>query len=225
MLLDPLIPEAPRQLSPTAETLINFITTEPLGSLVVAIDPGDVHCGIVIGGFFPPSNFKEPMVFKAGELTPGETLHMAQVCFPKLRAVVLETFSLRDDKAKVQTGSSMATSRLIGALEYIAFVSAEGTIYTPGEPIRPLRHFLYEQSPSIKTGAVAQLRARGTTSYAKSHGLGGHVLDAELHFYYFMYERIAITERQERRTPTAKHSEFDSDLKGPTPPKPRRIRR
>lgn len=183
-------------LKPTPQflELVHLVQrTEPHGTLTVAIDPGDIHVGIAIGRCLPTTKKQsEPTVLHTVELTQAEALYFAHLCFPMLRSVVIEQFSLYADKAKSLIGSTMPTCRLIGALEYIACISVEGT-YAQPRAIRSIDDYLFEQPASVQEPTRAKLRARGTSSHAVTNKTGPHCLSAELHFYHFAYSHFAAT--------------------------------
>lgn len=222
VLFDPLLPPASqpgnteRPLPAHLKELIDFVLGEPMATLVIAIDPGDVHCGIAVGGFPPNGTLAKrvagevhsewvPVCYRTIELTQAECLFFAAHTFRHVRAVALEIFALFPDKAAVQAGSTMPTSRLIGALEYIASTAVEGAYYQ-GLAVRTLDSFLFEQQPAIKEGTIANLRARGLPSHAKTHHTGDHCFDAELHLYHFLYS--LLTPKEE--SATVRRSEWDS---------------
>lgn len=130
---------------------------------VIAVDPGDVHVGLAMtstaGGVTAWEESNEDAV-------PNMDGRVAALRRGGHRVVlVLEGFSLYDDKAKDQVGSRMLTSQMIGGMKEVARRHGASAV---------------EQGASIKKPLRAQLRARGI----KLVGHGPHAVDAELHLYY-----------------------------------------
>ncbi len=89
---------------------------------------------------------------------------------------VMEEFRLYEDKAAVQTGSTMGTCECIGVVKYL--LRRAGV-----EPVM--------QPANIQEGTAKILRAKRVVSFAKknraqmAHG-GNHAFSAELHGQYFI---------------------------------------
>lgn len=137
--------------------------------LIIAIDPGGAHVGWCEGLVHEDGTV---YIDHLQEYDPAGSLTRAEDVFPKADTVVIETFRLYPDKAKMLVGSEMETSQLIGALKYLARRSGR-------EPVM--------QPASIKVPTESLMRHRGVRHLAVSRGLGGHVKDAETHLYQFVY--------------------------------------
>lgn len=138
-------------------------------SRVIAIDPGGAHVG-----------WCEALVFDDGvvdvdhiaELTPQGATHAAERVFPNADVVVIESFRLYPDKAKMLVGSEMETSQLIGVLKYLA---------------RKHGCKLVMQPASIKVPTESLMRHRGVRHSAITQRVGGHAKDAETHLFQYLY--------------------------------------
>lgn len=137
--------------------------------LVVAIDPGGEHVGWCEGLVYQDGTV---YVDHLQEYDPAGALDRAEGVFPTADTIVIESFRLYPDKAKMLVGSEMETSQLIGALRYLARRSGR-------EPVM--------QPASIKVPTESVMRHRGVRHLAVSRGLGGHVKDAETHLFQYVY--------------------------------------
>lgn len=136
-------------------------------SAVVAIDPGDVHCGMALGIVSTSGQFQ---CVRAWEATPDECADEVAgwLLAGELQAVVVERFSLYADKAATQTGSTMPTAELVGVLKYLVRV-AGGAL-------------LAVQGADIKKSMRAQLKARGVALLPAE---ADHARDAQLHLWHW----------------------------------------
>lgn len=136
---------------------------------VVAIDPGDVHCGMAIG---------VDRVEAAWECAPWEAIQFVKdwLAGGGGEALVVEGFWLYPDKAMSQVGGQLKTVELIGVLRYLHAVGGEGVNWA-------------EQQASIKVPTRSILSARKIKSVAKASKAGGHAADAELHWHYYNNKR------------------------------------
>lgn len=134
---------------------------------VVAIDPGDVHCGMALGIVSTSGQF---VCTRAWEATPGECADEVAgwLLAGELQAVVVERFSLYADKAATQVGSSFPTAELIGVLKYLVRVAGSASIAIQGA--------------DIKKSMRAQLAARGIKLLPAE---ADHARDAQLHLWHY----------------------------------------
>ena len=133
------------------------------GVRMLAIDPGEVHCGYAL--------FNGGDCYEAGEWRPHELMTRLEGWMRQgaLDEVVIEDYRLYPDKSKQQAHSQMFTVRVIGALEFIV------ARFGGGVPV-------IFQRADIKKATVAQNEKRGYQW--KSRGHGGHAKDAETHGLY-----------------------------------------
>lgn len=134
---------------------------------VVAIDPGDVHCGMALGIVSTSGQF---ICTRAWEATPNECADEVAgwLLAGELQAVVVERFSLYADKAATQVGSSFPTAELIGVLKYLVRVAGSASIAIQGA--------------DIKKSMRAQLAARGIKLLPAE---ADHARDAQLHLWHY----------------------------------------
>lgn len=135
---------------------------KPRREAIVAIDPGDSHVGIAtwISGHDQVECYEVDAADAVSEI--GKLILRLGVT-----TLVIEAFTLYGPQAQAQTGSSMLTSQLIGALKHMAFQH--------GTPV-------VEQGASIKRPTFAQAKARGIRIKSKSQ----HARDAGAHAVYFV---------------------------------------
>lgn len=126
----------------------------------VAIDPGGVHVGWAV--------FEDGVCKWVHEVSPMQCLYNLDICAETLDAIVVESFHLYPSMAQTLTGSDMATSRLIGAIQYLAIRAGTPVVMQPA---------------SIKKPTESVLRHRGVV--LQSHGEGNHAKDAEIHGYCY----------------------------------------
>lgn len=140
---------------------------------VLAIDPGDVHCGM--------ATFLDGQCTSTWEDTPADCLGYVRSVLEGecLDVLVVEEFRLYPWKAQQQAYSQMLTCQLIGGIKAAWSWFGSGSCK------------LVEQSATIKKPTVGILRARGIKSKAKQSKAGGHALDAELHGYYYVLKGSA----------------------------------
>lgn len=135
---------------------------------VIAIDPGDEHCGFAW--------FIDGKCIGAAELAPWFAIIAVRTLlltgWPT--ALVIEEFKLYPWMAQQQSFSELLTPQLIGVLRYLWGEHA------------PAYCELVMQGASIKKPTAAILKARKTVSMAKKLRVGGHAGDAELHGHYYL---------------------------------------
>lgn len=102
----------------------------------------------------------------------------AQVSTDQLDVLVYETFRLRADLAKSQTGSQMETSQLIGV---IRFISRVYNLKRARLGLPELK--LATSEPSNQKPTAAILRSKGVASEAKGNA---HAKSAELAGWYWI---------------------------------------
>jgi RNase H-fold protein (predicted Holliday junction resolvase) len=136
---------------------------------VLAIDPGEVHCGIAI--FEPAKMVLTKSAYtcvRTLEVSPADLFRLVE--FEPLDVVVIEEFRLYPDKAGVQGYSQLKTVEVIGVVRYLC----------EREKVE-----LVQQGASIKRVARAQMAARGVPNLATALGKGGHAADAVLHGWWY----------------------------------------
>lgn len=141
----------------------------------VAIDPGDVHCGVAY--------FEDQECRWATEFSPSGLLMLLEgarlgnlddhgrYAVPGVQGLVVERFQLYGDRMGAQVGSDMRTSQLIGALR---LASDLGGLW------------MVQQQAALKTPTENLIRHRGIRR--ESLGEGGHARDAETHGYTFLWK-------------------------------------
>lgn len=131
--------------------------------VVIAVDPGDAHVGQAMTSTQGAVTAWEEDAEGAVERLEGRIESLRRGGYNIV--LVIEEFSLYEDKAPAQVGSRMLTARMIGAMEHVAKRNRVKVVYQPA---------------SCKKATRAQLRARGIKSVAK----GPHATDAETHLYH-----------------------------------------
>jgi hypothetical protein len=130
----------------------------------VAIDPGEVHCGVAL--------FLGADCYDCYEGRPATVTDTVQM-WVESRAIdelVVESFHLYPGKAHQQSFSQMFTCEVIGVMRWLARGGGVPFITQPA---------------SIKKPTSAILRAKGIK--LKSVGKGQHVTDAEWHGWYRVF--------------------------------------
>lgn len=127
---------------------------------ILAIDPGEVHCGTAW--------FQFGVCRETVEMPPDDLYRLIRNADWNL--IVIEEFRLYPDKAGVQGYSQLKTVEVIGVVRYLC--AREGIT-------------LVEQGASIKKVARAQMLARGVDNLAVTERKGGHAADAVLHGWYY----------------------------------------
>lgn len=140
---------------------------------LVAIDPGEVHCGVAA--------FLDDRCFEAFEVDPEELYRRLETWLSAgvVDVLVVESFQLYEDKALAQVGSEFGTCECIGVIKYL-HSKLGGNHKGRG------RVELAMQPAGIKEATSRVLRAKKVVSLAKSRGAGGHAFDAELHGYHYI---------------------------------------
>lgn len=135
--------------------------------MILAIDPGEVHCGVAL--------FEKRKCYAAYEMAPHELLAAVERWLQEgcVQAMVVEEFRLYASKAATQVGSQIKTVEVIGVLRWLWAKHGEGVIWR-------------EQGASIKKPTQAILAAKKVRSTAKQEKAGGHALDAELHGWHYL---------------------------------------
>ena len=135
---------------------------------VIAVDPGDVHCGMAEGITKTNGQF---LVVRAWEATPDECADYVAgwLLSGELEALVVERFSLYADKATQQIGSEFETAQLIGVLKYLVRVAGNAK--------------LAMQGADIKRSMRAQLKARKIELLPAE---ADHARDAQLHLWHYV---------------------------------------
>lgn len=150
-------------------------------TMVVGIDPGDVHCGIAVARV----TYDDATHVAQVEMTRAEE-HLPDDCADLLAswllegwvgAVAVERFSLYGSTAKSQIGSQMETAQLIGILRYVTRLANRGR-RDAGQP----EVAFALQGADIKKGIRAQAKARAIDLIPAS---ADHARDAQLHAVYY----------------------------------------
>lgn len=138
---------------------------------LVAIDPGGAHVGWCEGLW----DGRELMVVDVWEFDPEAAMQRAELVFPHTDTVIIESFRLYPDKAKLLIGSEMETSQMIGALKYLS---------------RHHRCNLVMQPAAIKAPTLSVLKHRGVKLEAVRLKRGGHAKDAETHLHHYVVRTL-----------------------------------
>lgn len=128
----------------------------------VAIDPGEIHCGVAL--------FLGTTCYDCYEVKPTQLVENVEMWLygvPTVDELIVESFHLYPGKAHEQSFSQMFTCEVIGVLRWLAWRGGVPFITQPA---------------SIKKPTSAILRAKGIR--LKSIGKGQHVTDAEWHGWY-----------------------------------------
>lgn len=128
---------------------------------VFVMDPGDVHVGCCV------MDDKNGYILWADELPPSAIPDELRRVNPKV--VVVESFHLRPNKAKVQSFSKMETSQLIGTIKEVA---------------REIGAKIVEQQPSVRMVGKASPWARRLQAQGAMPG-NRHTRDAVWHAIYY----------------------------------------
>lgn len=168
-----------------ADTEINALARDYWRLRIVAIDPGDAHCGVAI--------FNEGRCLTALECSPDEMLDMVHevVTSGRVDVLVVEQWRLYPDKAAEQAGSLMLTSQAIGAIrwivrhhnELICGFAAANDGATISEQINEVE--LVMQDASVKVPTVAVVRHHEIRPVSRKTA-GDHERDAEVHGLHFI---------------------------------------
>lgn len=147
---------------------------------VIAIDPGDVHCGMALGITKEGDGEREFEVVKAWETDPDDCADYVAswLLSGELEALVIEKFNLYADKAEAQVGSDFPTVQLIGVLKYLVRVhnlDAEKN----GRRCAKLAMYGADTKKSMRN----QLRARGIKLLPAE---ADHARDAQLHLWHWV---------------------------------------
>lgn len=153
-------------------------SSEQMG--VIAIDPGDVHCGMALGILTEQDGKREFDVVKAWESDPDECADYVAswLVSGELAALVVEKFNLYADKAEAQIGSEFPTVQLIGVLKYLVRV-ANLEAEKQGRLCASLAMYGADTKKSMRN----QLRARGITLLPAE---ADHARDAQLHLWHYV---------------------------------------
>lgn len=137
--------------------------------MILAIDPGEIHCGV--------AEFRFKQCTWASEMTP-DLLYASMRRRARERGyrrtyelVVIEEFRLYPWVMQQQGFSRIETVEVIGILKYLC-----GRWHVP----------VVMQGASVKKITEGQLRARGVTLRSVTERKGGHAKDAELHGWHWI---------------------------------------
>lgn len=153
----------------------------PAKTMVVGIDPGDVHCGIAtVRASYDDATHEgtiEPI--RCLERTPDECVDLvAAWCLEGwVDAVAIERWTLYGDKAQEQVGSEMLTAQTIGALRYML------RLCNRERRDNGLREIaVHLQGADIKKATRAQAKAR---QIGLIPAPADHERDAQLHAIHY----------------------------------------
>ena len=177
---------------------------------LVAIDPGDRWTGVAFFALDEDGHWycQDAVEMGREEFEDGFTELVLSEDNPSI--VVYERFRLYNDKAKLQTGSEFITAQIIGVIKFVTrtrnahfqkhqeaeaegkMVSCElagGGCEDPAKVVRGIQ--VVGQMADIKKPIRGILKAKGIRSVAKPiakelYGGRDHVVDAELHGWYFI---------------------------------------
>ena len=140
--------------------------------LLIAIDPGEVHCGI--------ARFEGDYLMSTFEMTPDDLFDYLKNVFEYFAkpnadydsiVVVMESFRLYPGSSKALAYSALMTVEVIGV---VRFLCKQAGIK------------LVEQNATIKIPTRKQMVARGIVNFAVTSGKGRHCADAVEHGYYYL---------------------------------------
>lgn len=182
-------------------------------TVLTAVDPGDVYVGVA---FFDPKedDVNGWECVGAQEFAPDEFMDALteSILANEIPILVFERFRIYEDKALEQTGSEMLTCQLIGQIKYIVRKHNEhcamhtqaledGKLLTcelrgaacMDPEIRWQPVLLVGQRTDIKAPTRGILRGKKIKSATKSiatkdYGGRDHIIDAELHGWYYILE-------------------------------------
>lgn len=136
-----------------------------VGPMVLAVDPGH-HTGLAV---FAHDGDRWSCRWVT-QVTGGVPAFLDAVdpwvSEGRVGRFVVETFLLRSDLAREQSGSDMPSSRVIGAVEVVAWAT--------GIPVS-------WQAPAVQRPAAGWCRARGVVLLSEAEGAVPHGRSAELH--------------------------------------------
>jgi len=144
---------------------------------IIAVDPGEEHCGVVVFDTLLPAMRRGPSVMMATEMRPTQFfdwIYRSSECYSGgQECIVCEEFKLYPDKAISLSWSTLGTVEVIGVLrEYCRVKEISFTL----------------QPASIKKATRGIIRRRGITLTGK----GPHAKDAELHGWYYLFNEKLI---------------------------------
>lgn len=161
--------------------------------VVIAIDPGEVHCGVAL--------FEDGLCADTWEMGPAALLKWLK---RMLRAqcvdvLVVEQFRLYPWMAEQQSFSSLPTVEVIGVLRYLwateGCKSADSVVVrqardSGGKTVRgatALEWVTWVENPAtIKEPCDGICKAKGITLVSDTLKRSGHARDAELHGHYYL---------------------------------------
>lgn len=133
-------------------------------TLIVAIDPGDVHVGFAA--------FNDELCLWADETSPQGLVDYLIEELPYIDTLVVERFQLYPHLAAKQHGSDMLTSQLIGAIRVLAYQAEVPVVIQQAALKRPTESLINHRDIS-----------------RMSFGKGNHAKDAETHGYAYLWRR------------------------------------
>lgn len=176
------------------------------GDLMIAVDPGDVHCGVA---FFEQvkttgAKAKQWECVWTQEYYPDEWLDvlMRILVENRLRRLVYERWRLYADKASVQTGSEFVSTQVIGVMRWAVRKQNEHArlhvLYPPERlscvvkdktctaDYRPQSVDMIGQLADIKKPTQNILNYKKIRSLAAKMKTGQHCKDAEMHGWHWL---------------------------------------
>lgn len=140
-----------------------------MGRAVLAIDPGDEHCGMAL--FHEEADEWETTV--SWEETPEGCVDYVYRTLPDVDVLVVEEFRLYPWRAKEQAFSQMKTAEVIGVLRYLHRRGKENG----------LEVLWVEYPASIKKPTGKMLKSMGIKRMTST---GDHAADAQLHGWRYI---------------------------------------
>lgn len=148
---------------------------------ILAIDPGEKHCGLA---YFEDTD-SEWHVVSSWEEEPDECVMTAYRLMTEegLNVLVVEEFRLYPWKSEQQGFSQIKTVEVIGVLRYLHMRAAA---LLEGHGALPVTEWR-EQGASIKKPTAAICNAKGIKTTPKSNR---HMKDAQLHGWYYILKEL-----------------------------------
>lgn len=140
--------------------------SSPVKFKVMAIDPGEVHCGTAIFDVRDPEGARPTVV---NELEPRKLFMAIEQGHPRIKLIVIESFRLYPGVD--QRWSGLKTVEVIGVVRYLC-----DRFEIP----------LFEQNATIKKPTFKIMAARGIELRSKSEKKGQHCMDAEAHGWHYL---------------------------------------
>jgi hypothetical protein len=155
---------------------------------ILAIDPGDLHVGLADFVEDPTTDMGWACVTATETTRDGMRERLVKLIDQpnQYDSIVVERFTLYPDVAMSLTGKEMATSEMIGAIQFAATLAGVPVIRQPASWQQPTR------------GMLKHLKLKSTAKRMKA---GPHAFSAELHGWAYLMRsgvtRIQVPESQQ----------------------------